>query len=84
MSHQISEFELARFARGSASAAENRRIVAHLLAGCPACGARLGSFLTPRSAPAGAYDAVFSRLERRFAAAEAETAGRERAVAGRA
>jgi hypothetical protein len=80
MSHQISEFELARFARGVSSATENRRIVAHLLAGCAACGARIDSFVA-RPAPPGAYDAVFSRLERQAAAAEAQRTGRRRPVA---
>lgn len=80
MSHQISEFELARFARGVASPAENRRIVAHLLAGCPSCGARIRSFLS-RPAPPGAYDAVLNALERRAAAREARGPGM--ALAGR-
>jgi hypothetical protein len=75
MSHQISEFELARFARGVASPVENRRIVAHLLAGCPPCGARIRSFLS-RPAPVGAYECVLSRLERRAAAQEAIRPGR--------
>ena len=82
MLHQISEFELARFARGMSSAVENRRIVAHLLSGCAACSARLASFVS-RPAPPGAYDAVFSRLERGAAVAQAGGAPR-RPVARRA
>lgn len=83
MRHQISEFELARFARGVSSMVENRRIVAHLLAGCAACGARIGSLMV-HPAPPDVYDAMFSRLERRAAAAETDRAGRARAVARRA
>lgn len=80
MSHLISEFELARFARGVSSPTENRRIVAHLLAGCAACGARIDSFVA-RPAPPGAYDAVFSRLEGRAAAATEEKTGRRLPIA---
>jgi hypothetical protein len=80
MSHQISEFELARFARGVASPAENRRVVAHLLAGCPPCGARIRSFMA-RPAPPGAYEPVFSRLERRAAAQEAKRPSPRRTLA---
>lgn len=80
MSHQISEFELARFARGVSSALENRRIVAHLLAGCATCGPRIGSLLTRPVAPS-AYDPVFSRLERRASPAASVRPDRERRVA---
>ncbi len=46
MTH-IPEATLKRFAEGTASRDENRQVVRHLLARCPACAASIRSFLRP-------------------------------------
>ena len=61
MEHPISEASLDRFSKGQASKEESRKIVAHLLQGCPACARRLRAAM-PDPVPAGAYDAVLDRF----------------------
>src|SRR5436305_4207656 len=61
-SEHPSEETLRRFAAGTASRDEGQRVVAHLLRGCGACSARLGSSLRP-PAPPDAYQSLLTRLE---------------------
>jgi len=59
MDHPIAPESLENFLRGRASREEARRIVAHLLTGCPSCAERL----TRRQEPApNAYDAALDRF----------------------
>jgi hypothetical protein len=53
----LSESLIRRFARSEASRAENRAVVRHLLAGCPACAEELRAQLFPPVRP-DAYDSV--------------------------
>lgn len=71
MEHPNAE-ELRRFAAGTATRREGRKIVAHLLAGCAACQVAVRSFAG--SAPLGEapYHAVFQRLEARAALSAAD------------
>lgn len=66
MDHPVSESCLERFAFGTASPAENRSLVTHLLKGCSFCSRKLASLLRPDVQPA-AYDVVFARVERSVA-----------------
>lgn len=47
MPHAVSEDTLKRFAAGTASAEENRAVVAHLLKGCGVCARSLRSVMDP-------------------------------------
>jgi hypothetical protein len=63
MDHPVSSRCLERFAEGRTTPAENRSLVAHLMRGCADCSRRLAKLVRPEI-PAGAYDAVFTRVER--------------------
>lgn len=60
MDHPIALESLEKFLRGGASREENRRIVAHLLTGCPACAERVARRQEPGP---NAYDAALDRFE---------------------
>jgi hypothetical protein len=56
--HPISESSLNRFARGTATRDEGKKIVLHLLRGCSACCAKLQALIGPvdlTSEPSPAY-----------------------------
>jgi hypothetical protein len=63
--HPVSDHSLQRFAAGTATRAESRAIVLHMLRGCASCAATLNAALYPE-VPSGAYDAVFERLSSRL------------------
>jgi hypothetical protein len=62
MTH-IPEATLRRFAEGTASREENRRVVRHLLARCPACAASIRSCLRPPVSEES-YDELIARAVR--------------------
>lgn len=62
MEHPTDE-QLERFAQVSASRAENRLIVIHLLRGCPACAANIRNAIDPEL-PEEAYDRVLDRWQK--------------------
>lgn len=65
MDHPIAPDSLARFLAGGASREENRRVVAHLLKGCPLCAQRVEELLVePEPDEEHGYDAAFDRFER--------------------
>lgn len=64
MNHSISDDSLRRFAQGTASPEESCAVVSHLMKGCAVCAKRVKSFARP-DIPAGAYDAMFARLEKK-------------------
>lgn len=64
MTH-IQEATLKRFTEGTASREENRRVVRHLLARCPACAATIRSALRPPVSEAS-YDELIARAIRRM------------------
>lgn len=64
MTH-IPEATLRRFAEGTASREENRRVVRHLLARCEPCAAAVRSFLRPPVAEES-YDDLIARAIRCF------------------
>jgi hypothetical protein len=68
MEHPIAPESLEKFLRGEASQEENRRILAHLLPGCPSCAERLSRRSEP---PANAYDAALDRFEESILLAQA-------------
>lgn len=57
-----SETALEHLAAGTPSPDELRIVIAHLLRGCPACGARLRE-LVRRPVPEGAYEGALDRFE---------------------
>lgn len=63
MAHLISEDCLLRFARGKATREERRRIVAHLLRGCPACSQVLQAYAEPVLQASG-LDSLLDRSTR--------------------
>lgn len=68
MDHPIAPESLEKFLRGAASQEENRRILAHLLAGCRSCAEQMSRRNEP---PAGAYDAALDRFEESILHAQA-------------
>ncbi len=79
MDHPISESCLKRFAAGQTSPAENRSLVIHLLKGCGHCTRTLNGLMSPEI-PAGAYDAVFARVERSLVDTLQSFSGERKAV----
>ena len=65
MTH-IPEATLKRFTEGTASQEENRQVVCHLLARCPACAATIRSFLRPPVSEES-YGELIARAIRRMA-----------------
>lgn len=59
-----SEETLKRFAAGTASREENRRVVAHLVRGCSACAGKLRELMEPDTVARGAYDTALDRFDR--------------------
>ena len=49
--HPISESTLTRFASGTATREEGKKIVAHLLRGCSACSRKLRTLMGPQEQP---------------------------------
>ena len=62
MAHPTDE-QLERFAQVSASRAENRLIVVHLLRGCPNCAAKIRKAIDPEIAEE-AYDPTLDKCQR--------------------
>ena len=60
----IPEDVLRRFAAGTASREENRRVVRHLLARCEPCGAAIRSYLRPQSAEEPDGDLIARAIRR--------------------
>ncbi|HEX4963521.1 MAG TPA: hypothetical protein VF173_22015 [Thermoanaerobaculia bacterium] len=63
MSHP-SEETLKRFVAGTASRAESRTIVAHLLKGCLSCTGQVRAFMEPAQVQRDDYDSALNRFDR--------------------
>jgi hypothetical protein len=74
MDHPVSDALLAHAVAGTASRAELRTVVAHLLRGCPDCAGRLRALLAPPQ-PEAAYDRALGRFEAGLRAALEMPAG---------
>ena len=61
MKHPISESSLNRFARGTATREEGKKIVIHLLRGCSVCSGTLQSLIGPMEPPAVYPGALMKR-----------------------
>lgn len=61
MEHPISESSLNRFARGTATREEGKKIVIHLLRGCSFCSGKLQSLIGPMAPPPAYPGALMKR-----------------------
>jgi hypothetical protein len=64
MEHPISESSLSRFASGTATREEGKKILAHLLRGCSACSGELQTLLGPAK-QAAVYQDAFGGFKKR-------------------